>query len=335
MKCCTIGDDATANRLAPVDVPSLTSGVNAIAAAYSHSCASTTGGGLKCWGLNDNGQIGDNSTTERHTPVDVRDSPAASRRLGRPLPHLRGRGRRQVLGWNAYGQLGDNSNFQRPVPTDVSGLTSGVTAVGAGGWHSCALTTGGGVKCWGYNVNGQLGDNKASGEQSLTPVDVTGLGSGVAAIAVGVQHACPHHRWRRQVRGLNTDGQVGNGLLTPVLVPTDVSGLTGVRPSPRATITCALTTGGGSSGGYNGYGQLGTGRRCQPRRWMSPDCRAGSRRSPQATSTLRAARGRQARCWGYNNSGQLGNDSTADSHTPVTAILPAPAIEAIRGRLDV
>lgn len=90
-------------------------------------------------------------------------------------------------GGNA-GQLGDGTTMQRNTPVDVNNLTSGVIALAAGVYHTCALTTTGGVKCWGGNGHGQLGDGTTTDQ--TTPVDVSGLASGVTVLAAGDFHTC-------------------------------------------------------------------------------------------------------------------------------------------------
>ena len=110
--------------------------VTQISAGALHTCAVTTTGGVKCWGN------------------------------------------------NAYGQLGNNSSVNSYVPVAVVGLDTGVASISMGGTHSCALTTSAGIKCWGRDNYGQLGNDTALTNRP-TPVDVQGLTSGVVRIAAG------------------------------------------------------------------------------------------------------------------------------------------------------
>ncbi len=211
-----LGDGTTTDRTTPVDAFGLTSGVVAVSASGSgftsspdHTCALTTAGGVKCWGGNSNGLLGDGSTTDRWTPVDVcADATCAAPLTGIAAVStgLFGTCALTTLGglkcWGAnFGALGDGTNAHRPTPVDVcadatcTAPLTGVAAISAGFVHACALTTVGGVKCWGGNFAGQLGDGTTTTAR-LTPVDVCADATcaasltGVAAVSAGVLHTC-------------------------------------------------------------------------------------------------------------------------------------------------
>jgi alpha-tubulin suppressor-like RCC1 family protein len=144
-----------------VDVSGLASGVVSITTGSSHTCAVTTAGGVKCWGYNGYGQLGDGTITYRTTPVDVSGLTSGVASIVAGSYHTCAvtiAGGMKCWGRNNYGQLGDGTTTNRTTPVDVSGLTSGIASAAAGSYHSCAVTTAGGMKCWGWNGNGQLGD---------------------------------------------------------------------------------------------------------------------------------------------------------------------------------
>lgn len=177
-------------RLTPIDVVGLTSGVSAIAASNdninfvdtSYTCAVTTGGGIKCWGPG-YGVV----------PVDVTGLASGTTAVATGTYHacaLTMNGGVKCWGQNSFGQLGDGTTTSRSSPVDVIGLTSGVSAIAASYADTCALMTNGGVKCWGQNTSGQLGDGMNCGQVCTTPVAVSGLTTGVRAIAPGYTQTC-------------------------------------------------------------------------------------------------------------------------------------------------
>ena len=140
-----------------------------VAAGESHSCALLENASVKCWGRNNYGQLGDDSTTNRTTAVSVSGSDNfvdLSVGDGNTCGVLSSGGVK-CWGRNDYGQLGDNSTDRSLTPVTVTGL-SGAQKIAAGNGHNCTVLSGGIVKCWGGNKYGQLGSTDTF--DRLTPV---------------------------------------------------------------------------------------------------------------------------------------------------------------------
>jgi alpha-tubulin suppressor-like RCC1 family protein len=332
-----IGDGTTTNRPTPVDVAGLARGVAAIAVGGHHVCALTTAGAVKCWGENDWGELGDGTSTNRLTPIDVSglgSGVAAIAGGGDYTCALTAGGGVKCWGANGSGQLGDGTSTNRLAPVDVSGLASGVAAITAGTFNTCALMSTGGVKCWGDNGYGDLGDGQHCGRYSCwTPVDVSGLSSGMVAVAAGGGNACALTSARSaKCWGQNDYGEIGDGTTTNRLTPVDVAGLaSGLKALAGGVFhTCALTGGGGvNCWGLNGSGQLGDGTTTSR---PSPAAVSGLASGVAAVAAgssyscaLRSTGG--VKCWGGNNAGQLGDGTRTNRRTPVEVVgfaLPKP-----------
>ncbi len=339
-----LGDGTTYNHSTPVDVAGLMSGVVALAAGGSHTCALTTDGGVKCWGSNGDGQLGDGTTTQRSTPVEVAELASGVAALAAGGWHtcaLTTDDGVKCWGANRDGQLGDGTTTQRSTPVDVMGLASGVAAIAAGGYHTCALTTDGGVKCWGSNGSGQLGDGTTYNHS--TPVDVAGLASGAVALAAGGSHTCALVLTEGsglttgggvKCWGLNWAGQLGDGTTSHRSTPVDVAGLaSGVAAIAAGGYhTCALTTDGGvKCWGYNGSGQLGDGTTYNH---STPVDVAGLASGVVALvagehHTCALTTGGGVKCWGANGYGQLGDGTTYNHNTPVDVMGLASGVAAL------
>jgi cysteine-rich repeat protein len=326
-----LGDGTTNVSLTPVDVIGLSSGVTAISAGDDHTCALLSTGGLKCWGYNFAGQLGNGTTTNSLVPIDVSGLTSGVVAVAAGIHHtcaLLSSGGVKCWGYNDYGQLGDGTLTRRFTPVDVSGLTSGVVAISGGSYQSCAVVTGGGVKCWGLNSSGSLGDGTTT--QRLTPVDVLGLSSGVTTVVTGDSRGGPHTCAIMSTGGLkcwgdNYYGQIGDGTTTQRNSPVDVIGLSGgVSDIDLGSHhTCALLFPGGiQCWGDGWYGAIGDGSTTQhstpvDTTGLTSGVAAISVAGAHSCAVLTAG---GVKCWGDNSYGQLG-DGTMDGRLTAVDVI--------------
>jgi alpha-tubulin suppressor-like RCC1 family protein len=290
------GAVASSDRSAAVSVK-----VTAVAAGLGHTCALTRAGGVKCWGYNGHDELGTgqgDSLPFSVRPMDVQGLSSGVTVISAGTRHscaVTSAGGVKCWGANYSGALGDGTEGRHFAPVEVSGLSSGVTAVVAGHDYSCALLGTGGVKCWGSNGSGQLGDG--TGVDRLTPVDVIGLSSGVRAISTGFRTSCAV----MATGGVKCWGY-GYG---PTAV--DISGLSGVTAISAMGPICALTDTGDVKCRGGDY-------EWTPVPGLSSGVTAVATNAGHGCA-LTSAHG--VKCWGLNDFGQLGDGTTSDRSTPV------------------
>ena len=245
------------------------------AAGGVFALALSADGTLWAWGNNSSGQLGDGTTTDRNTPVQVKgvggsgvlndvaaiDAGGGANNLHALAMQIDG----TVLAWgsNSNGQLGTADTRASAVPVQVSGLGrgSGVAAVSAGTGLSLALKADGAVLAWGDNSSGQLGDGTFSGH--ATPAAVAGMME-IRSISTQI---LSHHSLAIRTDGVvvawgnNDNGQLGTGDTANQLVAVAVPNLSDViATAVGASHSVALTADGTVwAWADNSSGQLGIG----------------------------------------------------------------------------
>ena len=323
-----LGDGTTSSSTTPVDVSGLASGVIAIAAGDSHTCALTSFGAVKCWGINTDGQLGDGTTIDRHNPVNALGLSTGISAITAGEYHscaVTTLGTVKCWGNNSSGELGNGTTVSSSTPVDVSGLFSGAIAVSAGGLFTCALSSDGAVQCWGSGGYGELGNGSYANQH--TPVNVIGLQTGITAITTGIGNACAlTNTGAVKCWGYNGEGQNGDGTNNvyenaPVNVIGIQAKVINIASGSNSDHTCALTSDGAiQCWGNDSSGQLGNG---PTDNYFVPSSYVNGLSSNVATiaagadHTCAVTISGAVKCWGRNDFGEVGDGSNLVRYTPV------------------
>ena len=334
-----VGDNSTEDRLNPVLIQS-TATYNAISSGKTHACAMRQNDSrVLCWGWNDQGQLGDGTTTEKYNPAQIRD--AAEYRLPAPgdmhTCALRQNDSRLFCwGNNEQGQLGDGTTKNKYDPTQINDSADYVS-ISAGQYHTCAIRQNDSrVLCWGANSYGQLGDGTTDQRTNPAPINDT---AAYSAIGAGDDSACGIRANDSQVLcwGHNADGQLGDGTTTDRHNPTPINDTSAYSAVAGAYHACAIRQNDSHvlCWGDNTFGQLGDGTttdRHSPTPINDTSAYSAIVLAGHHTCAIRQNDSHML-CWGANSYGQLG-DGTTTQRTNPTPINDTSAYLAASAGID-
>ena len=321
---------------------------NQFSSGYYHACVIASDNKLYCWGRNHRGQLGNNSTADSSKPVAVNMTGVLA---GKTIKQISSGAYHTCVvasddnvycwGENMKGQLGNNStaNSSVPVKVDTSGVLAGKTIkqISTGHYHTCAVASDDKMYCWGENNNGELGNGSTVDSRVPVAVNMTGAlaGKTIKQMSVGTYNTCviasddKVYCW-----GSNAYGQVGNNSLTDSNVPVAVNttGVLAGKTIKQISVghhrACAIASDDKMyCWGNNMGGALGNGSTTDSHIPVSVNMSgvlAGKvirRISIGAFHTCVYATDNKIYCWGSNNYGQLGNNSTANSGVAVATYI--------------
>ena len=313
----------------PVSVSSLTN-VDAITVGRYVTCAVLDDGTGRCWGYNQQGQLGDGNTgTDSNVPVTVSGlSNAVSIASGGfSSCSTINDGTVDCWGRNTNGQLGDGTTTDSDTPVSVSGLSTVCLSSSQPPdplciepglyFHTCSILQDGTARCWGGNAYGQLGD--ASNTGSTSPVVVSSL-TGAHSISSGTEHTCASmDDGTVKCWGRNNNGQLGDDSTTDSNIPVTVTGITdSVYVAACKDHSCSISSNGNvQCWGGNGNGQLGDGSTTSSNTPVSVSISGVIEIGGGNFFTCALISYGTIKCWGTNSFGQLGDASNTQRESPV------------------
>jgi alpha-tubulin suppressor-like RCC1 family protein len=330
-----LGTNNTTNKSTPVTTSTGGANWKQVTATYQNSAAIKTDGTLWTWGLNAYGELGINSAgtaTGRTTPVTTFTGGTNWKQVScggfvysYNMAAIKTDGTLWVWGFNAYGELGINNTLTKCTPVTTFAGGTNWKQVSATVNHMAAIKTDGTLWTWGYNANGQLGDNTTT--QRNTPVTTFAGGNNWKQVSCGTFHtAAIKTDGTLWTWGLNSFGQLGINnttfgvyILTPVT--TFAGGTNWKSVAGGFYNTIAIKTDGTLwTWGDNNYGQLGI-NATNPRSIPSTTFAGGTNWKQVSGGYNHIAAIKTDGTlwtWGRNFYGQLGDNTTINRLTPVT-----------------
>ena len=359
----SLGNKGTADTDAPVDVKisdgTALTGIVQVDTGSHHACAVTGEGGVMCWGEGDNGRLGNDATTDKDHAVNVvavggggtlSDIVQVSAGARHTCALTSGGG---VVCWGSgiVGRLGNDCNStcndsDHPLAVmsgnDSTTALTGIVQVSTGSDHTCALTSEGGVVCWGQGTSGRLGNRANASKDAPVNVFASSTGStllsNIIQVSAGFEHTCAvTSEGNVKCWGKGDNGRLGNNATTgnqtsPVNVHTasgNSAALSGIiQVDTGEEFTCALASGGGvKCWGKGVNGRLGNdcGSTCPdtatPVAVVDADSGSGTLAGIAGIGvgydhTCAVTTGDNIKCWGVGTYGRLGNDGTAHKDAP-------------------